>query len=373
MPDTSFCETALSKAVTQFEGFLAQHTNPASIPRSVSNTGAVTYVNASDWTSGFVAGSLWYLFEYSDDPAFRAAAEAWTAALASQQTNTGTHDVGFMLGSSFGNGLRLTGNQDYAGVLLTGASSLASRFNATVGATRSWSWGSWSFPVIVDNMMNLELLFRASELGGGASYAEMAVSHALTTLREHYRPDSSSYHLVDFDPNSGAVVSKETRQGLSDESAWARGQAWGLYGFTMCYRESTDTRFLDHAFAIADFLIDSPEIPADGIPYFDFSAPVTQGVPALRDASAAAIIASALLELRAFAPEPAAQRYRSFALKILATLATPEYTAAPGTNGHFILMHSVGDYPRNGEVDAAINYADYYYLEALLRCRALAP
>jgi len=371
--DIAFCENALSNAVTQFQGFLEEHTNPAAIPRSVSSSGTVSYVNAQDWTSGFVAGSLWYLFEYSGDPAFRGAAEAWTAALESQQANTGTHDVGFMLGSSFGNGLRLTGNQDYAGVLVTGAGSLGSRFNATVGATRSWSWGSWSFPVIVDNMMNLELLFRATELGGGASFAEMAVAHALTTLREHFRPDASSYHLVDFNPSTGAAVSKETRQGLADESAWARGQAWGLYGFTMCYRESADARFLEQALAIADFLVNSPDIPADGVPYFDFSAPLTEGVPPLRDASAAAIIASALLELQGFAPAEAAQRYRVFALGTLSTLATPEYTAAPGENGHFILMHSVGDYPRDGEVDAAINYADYYYLEALLRCRSLAP
>lgn len=372
MPDASFCEIALSRAVAQFRGFLKQHTDPASIPRSVASNGAVSYVRASDWTAGFVAGSLWYLFEYSGDWAFRVAAEARTATLEGQQTSTGTHDVGFMLGSSFGNGLRLTGNQAYAGVLVTGASSLASRFNAAVGATRSWSWGSWSFPVIVDNLMNLELLFRATELGGGASYAEMAALHALTTLREHYRPDASSYHLVDFDPSSGAVVSKETRQGLADGSAWARGQAWGLYGFTMCYRESSDARFLDHALRIADFLVDNPDIPADGVPYFDFSAPATPGVLALRDASAAAIIASALLGLQNFAAEAASQRYRAFALKILGTLATPEYTAAPGTNGHFLLMHSVGDYPRAGEVDAAINYADYYYLEALLRCRALS-
>jgi hypothetical protein len=276
-----------------------------------------------------------------------------------------------MLGSSFGNGLRLTGNQDYAGVLVTGAGSLGSRFNETVGATRSWSWGEWSFPVIVDNMMNLELLFRATELGGGPQFAEMAVSHALTTLRDHFRSDASSYHLVDYNPSSGAVVSKETRQGLADESAWARGQAWGLYGFTMCYRESTDSRFLEHALRIANFLVESPAIPADGIPYFDFSAPDVDGVPPLRDASAAAIIASALLELSGFAEAGDAARYQAFALKILGTLATPAYTAAQGSNGHFILMHSVGDYPRDGEVDAAINYADYYYLEALLRCRAL--
>ncbi|MGK3979746.1 glucuronyl hydrolase [Sorangium sp. So ce118] len=370
MPDTSFCESALQSAVTQYQGFLKAHTNPASIPRSFED-GAVRTVSARDWTSGFVAGSLWYLFEYSADQAFGRAAETWTAALANVQNQTDTHDVGFMLNSSYGNGLRLTDNQDYARVLITGAGSLGSRFNAKVGATRSWSWGEWSYPVIIDNMMNLELLFRATDLGGGAEFAEMAVSHALTTMRNHFRADSSSYHLVDYNPNSGAVVSKETRQGLADESNWARGQAWGLYGFTMCHRESTDARFLEQALRIADFLVDNPDIPADGIPYFDFSAPTMPGVPALRDASAAAIIASALLELRTFAPPDAAARYLDFALKILGTLATPQYTAAAGTNGHFILMHSVGDYPRNGEVDAAINYADYYYLEALLRCRAL--
>lgn len=370
MTDTSFCEPALQSALERYRRFAAAYANPTRIPRSFTN-GAVHLVAPSDWTSGFVAGSFWYLYEYSGDPALRHAAEAFTAALAAVPEQTDTHDVGFMLCSSYGHGLRLAGHDGYADALIRGARSLASRFDPVVGATRSWSFGRWTFPVIVDNMMNLELLFRAARLSGDRAYAELAVRHALTTLREHFRADFSSYHLVDFDPRSGAVLHKGTHQGLFDESCWARGQAWGLYGFTMCHRETENERFLAHALAIADFLVECPAIPADGVPYFDFSAPATDGVPPLRDASAAAITASALLELQRSAPPERAARYRDHALRILRTLSSPEYCAAPGENGHFVLMHGVGDYPRGHEVDAALNYADYYYIEALLRARSL--
>jgi unsaturated chondroitin disaccharide hydrolase len=291
--------------------------------------------------------------------------------LTSVQGDTGSHDTGFVINSSFGNGFRLTENETYETVLITAAGSLNSRFSATVGATRSWSWGGWSYPVIVDNMMNLELLFRGSAVGGDAVYAEHALAHSLTTDANHFRSDSSSYHLVDYDASTGDVVSKETYQGLADESAWARGQAWGLYGFTMAHRESSNATLLTRALSIAEFLVNSSEIPEDGVPYFDFSAPTTDGVVPYRDASAAAIIASALLELQGYAEGDAPQRYVDFALKVLTTLGTADYTAPAGENGHFILMHTVGNFPQGGEIDVAMNYADYYYLEALLRCAAL--
>jgi unsaturated chondroitin disaccharide hydrolase len=365
---TAFWRTSVAAAIGHYRDLLDRHPDPHRIPRSAAG-GSVHLVGPSDWTSGFVAGSLWYLSELSDDGTFETAARAWTLALIEQQHQTGTHDVGFMIHSSFGNGLRLTGDPAYRRVLITAAESLATRFNGRVGALRSWDWGRWSFPVIIDNMMNLELLFRATELGGGARYAEMAVEHALTTDEQHFRLDSSSYHLVDFDPVTGRVSSKETHQGLFDESTWARGQAWALYGFTMAYRETRDARFLARALAVAEFM--AKNLPPDGVPYFDFAVPSTPRAPRFRDASAAAITASALLELQAFAPAASCASQRRLALDILRRLGSSDYTAAPATNGGFILLHRVGDQPRGTEVDAALNYADYYYLEALLRARSL--
>jgi hypothetical protein len=220
-------------------------------------------------------------------------------------------------------------------------------------------------------MMNLELLFHATELGGAQRYADIAVSHAETTLANHFRADGSSYHVVDYDPTTGAVIRKQTNQGLNDESAWARGQAWGLYGFTMVYRATREQRFLTHAQRIADFYTQSSRMPADAVPYFDFDAPMLENVPDHRDASAGAIAASGLFELAGFVSGAARERYLEFAIRALRSLSSPSYRAAIGQNSHFLLQHSVGNYPISDEVDVAINYADYYYLEALLRCAAL--
>jgi hypothetical protein len=260
----------------------------------------------------------------------------------------------------------------YLPVIQEAARTLSTRFNATVGATRSWDFGSWRFPVIIDNMMNLELLYRATAMGGEARFTNIANTHALTTRTNHFRADASSYHVVDYDPTTGVVVRRQTNQGLADESAWARGQAWGLYGYTMAYRESRDARFLDQATRIADFYTGHPMMPADGIPYFDFDAPRRSDVPDHRDASAGAIAASALFELSRYATATgASERYLAFAIKAVRALASPSYRAPLGQNAHFLLMHSVGNYPIDDEVDVAINYADYYFLEALLRCAAL--
>src|SRR5262245_14205995 len=250
--DAAYCAAQLAAAATQYQNFRTTYTNPMQIPRSVANN-QVRLVAPSDWTSGFIAGNYWLLFERTGDAAWRTAAETWTAALMGQRTRRDTHDVGFGINNTFGAGYRLTQNAAYRTVVLDAATSLASRFNATVGATRSWDFGTWRFPVIIDNMMNLELLFRATALGGDARFAQDAVAHALTTRANHFRADWSSYHVVDYDPTTGAVIRKQTNQGLADESAWARGQAWGLYGYTMSYRETQDARFLDQATHIADF------------------------------------------------------------------------------------------------------------------------
>jgi len=251
--------------------------------------------------------------------------------------------------------------------VIRAAESLASRFNPSVGATRSWDFGSYTFPVIIDNMMNLELLFHAQKLRGGGSLRRIAETHARTTLAHHFRPDCSSYHVVDFDPASGRVLRKQTHQGLADESAWARGQAWGLYGFSVAYRETGEPEFLDQARRIAEFYVSHPAMPDDFVPFFDFDAPTRTDVPKLRDASAAAIAASALLELAGFVDAALAERYRSFAMETLRSLSLPPYRATLGDNGHFLLRNSVGNFPASDELGVAINYADYYYLEALLR------
>jgi uncharacterized protein YyaL (SSP411 family) len=240
-----------------------------------------------------------------------------------------------------------------------------------VGCTKSWDFGSWGFPVIIDNMMNLELLFHATELGGEQRFREIAVTHAATTLANHFRDDGSSFHLVDYNPTTGAVVRKQTEQGLNDASAWARGQTWGLYGFTMMYRATREQRFLTHAQRVADFYTQSPDMPADGVPWFDFDALRDARAPDLRDASAGAIAASALIELAGFVTGEARERYLGFAIRALRTLSSPTFRAPLGQNSLFLLMHSVGNYPDNEEVDVALNYADYYYLEALMRCAAL--
>jgi hypothetical protein len=369
LPDVGFCKTALDAAALQLAGFRDTYTTPASIPRSATTSGNVRLVGPDDWTSGFVAGSLWLIYEHTRDETFRSAAEARTTALAGEQDTTSHHDLGFQFMSSYGHGYRLTENPDYPAVLQTAAASLSTRYNSAVGAIRSWDFGSWSFPVIVDNMMNLKLLYHAAEASGDDAFAERATTHAATTLANHFRADHSSFHLVDYNPSTGAVVGKQTRQGLRDDSAWARGQAWGLYGFTEVHGETSRADFLMQAENIAGFLLDHPNLPDDKIPYWDYDAPDEASTP--RDASAAAVTASALLALAGYVAEPNATRYTTFALDILRSLSSPAYAAATGQNSHFLLQHSVGSLPENSEIDVALNYADYYYLEALLRCRAL--
>jgi unsaturated chondroitin disaccharide hydrolase len=368
--DASFCSSALDTAASDYKGFLQANPDPTKIPRAVSGS-TVTTVGIGDWTAGFDAGNLWLLYEHTKDPSYLSAAQAWTNALYSQRLRTDTHDIGFVILSSYAQGYRITQNPDYVAVITKAGQSLSTRFSATVGCTKSWDGTTWHFPVIIDNMMNIELLYRAATLGKTTAYSDMATTHALTTRTNHFRPDFSSYHLVDYDPATGAVLKKQTVQGISDDSAWSRGQAWGLYGFTMSYRESHDQRFLDQALAIADFYTLHPDFPADNVPFFDFSTVQRTDIPDYKDASAGAAAASGLLELANYAPAEAAERYRAFAVKALRSLSSPAYRAAAGENGHFLLMHSVGNYPGGTEIDVAINYADYYYLEALGRCSTL--
>lgn len=317
------------------------------------------------WCSGFYPGSLWYIYEYTQNDTVKLLAEKNTLKLDPIQYVTHDHDVGFQLNCSYGNGLRLIGNKDYEKVLHQGAKSLATRFSPITGVIQSWDFlrRDWKYPVIIDNMMNLELLMFASKAFDDDSLAYVARSHADTTLKNHFREDYSSYHLVDYDPKDGHVRSKQTVQGYSDESSWGRGQAWALYGYTMMYRMTEDKRYLSQAECVGNMLLS--RLPVDGIPYWDFDAPNGNEY---RDASAGAIMASAFVELSSFTEDAKArQNYLNVAEKQLRTLASSTYLAELGTNCNFILKHSVGNFPEKSEVDVPLSYADYYFLEGLLR------
>jgi acetyl esterase/lipase len=354
-------------AGAQYERLLASVKGDPKVPRTFVD-GAVKTVNPRDWTSGFIPGSLWYLYEYTRDPKWLAAATNYTGRLESIKDYRGSHDVGFLLGCSYGNGYRLTQNPAYREVMLQGAQSLATRYNPSVGLIRSWDHAGWNYPVIVDNLMNLEFLLRTAREGSDVRLREIAISHADKTMKNHFRPDFSSFHVVDYNPTNGAVLARKTHQGAADDSAWARGQAWGLYGYTMLFRETANPVYLAQATNIANFILKHPHLPADKVPYWDFDAPNIPAAP--RDASAAAVMSSALIELSELAGGESGRQYLDLARQQLVSLSSPKYRAAPGANGNFILMHCVGNLPANSEVDVPLNYADYYYLEALLRYRA---
>ncbi len=336
-------------------------------PRTLEN-GDLKLVASRDWTSGFFPGELWFLYEYTGKQAWMDQAKAFTAAMEQEQLNGKTHDMGFKIYCSVGTGYRLTKDKHYAEVIIQSAKTLATRFNPKTGVIRSWdhSTDKWINPVIIDNMMNLELLFEATVLTGDSSFYNIAVSHANTTIKNHFRPDYSSYHVVDYDPNTGAVLKKNTHQGYSHESAWARGQAWALYGYTMCYRFTKDPAYLKQAEGVAKFVLNHPNMPKDLVPYWDFNAPEIPNEP--RDASAAAVIASGLYELSGYSTHK--HLYLQKADKMLNSLST-KYTSAAGENKGFILISSTGSKPSNSEVNVPLSYADYYYLEALLRYKAL--
>ena len=334
-------------------------------PRTVEN-GKLKLVASRDWCSGFFPGVLWFLQEYTGKDEWKKQAMAFTANIEREKTNGVTHDMGFKVYCSFGNGYRLTKDPHYREVIIQSAQTLSTRFNKKTGVIRSWDHHQeqWPYPVIIDNMMNLELLFEATKLTHDSSFYRIAFSHAVTTMKNHYRPDHSSYHVVDYDTATGLVRKKDTHQGYSASSAWARGQAWGLYAYTMCYRETKNGDFLKQAEWIADYMLQHPRMPADLVPYWDFDAPGIPNEP--RDVSAASIMASGLYELSRYSKN--GKKYRAAADKVMQSL-TNKYRSAPGENHGFILGHSTGSKPANSEVDVPINYADYYYLEALLRMK----
>ena len=328
---------------------------------SADKLGKLRTCDVYDWTSGFFPGSLWLAYELTGDERLLLDAVDYTNKMLPATFYTGTHDLGFMVGCSYGNALRLCPNDSLKTVIIRTADNLASRFNPEIGAIRSWDFGPWNFPVIIDNMMNLELLFQASKLTGDNKYKDIAIRHADKTMACHFRPDMTSYHVVSYNPD-GSIETRQTFQGRSDESAWARGQAWGVYGYTVCYRETGDKKYLEFAQKIADMIISRVKTE-DHIPLWDYDAPNLPTTP--RDASAAAVTSSALFELCGYLPD--GQKYFNYAESILRSLSSPEYLAEIGTNCGFILKHSTGSLAHGSEIDVPLNYADYYYLESIKR------
>ena len=340
-------------------------------PRTIDEKGNIVYVPIDDWTSGFFPGTMWLDYDLTKDEKWKKLAEKYTEDLDSVKYLKWHHDVGFMIGCSYLTGYRLCKKPEYKDVIVTAAQSLSTRFRPVAGVIQSWDadrgWQGergWECPVIIDNMMNLELLFEATRLSGDSTFYNIAVSHANTTMKNHFRADNSCYHVIDYSLKDGSVRNRHTAQGYAHESAWARGQAWAVYGFTTCYRYTHDKRYLDQAEKTLNFYLNDKNLPKDLIPYWDFDAPEIPNEP--RDVSTAACIASALYEMDGYCP---GKNYKELADKILKNLSGPDYKAKVGENGNFILMHSVGSIPHGAEIDVPLNYADYYYEEALIRKR----
>lgn len=376
----------LNDAVKQYS-YLMQQVPDDQFPRTYEK-GKVQPVGIHAWISGFYPGTLLYLYQFSNESSLKKEADQKLKLLKPLQFVTNTHDLGFMMYCSYGNAYRLDSEESEKEILVQSAKSLSTRFNPKVGCIQSWNniksldgKRILSYPVIIDNMMNLELLFFASKVTGDPSFKDIAISHAAATMKNHLRPDYSSYHVVDYDAQTGEVKSRGTMQGFSDNSTWSRGQAWGVYGFTMAYRETKDKRFLETAQKMADYFI--AHLPKDKIPYWDFNVDQPGYKPVWnydskkypeppRDASAAAIAASALIELSAYVNKEEGRKDLKTAEKILSSLLSPEYRASAEENGGFILKHGTGGFPGGIEVDVPLSYADYYFVEAMLRYKNLS-
>jgi unsaturated chondroitin disaccharide hydrolase len=366
-----YCASQTQRTLTQLKG--DSSIDYIMMPRNIlkgSNIWNCRKATKEEWTSGFWPGVLWYDFENTKDPKIKLEAEKYTQSLEFlSHTSAYDHDLGFLVFTCFGNGYRLTGNSAYKKVLLNTADTLATLYNPKVGTILSWprqiELNDWPHNTIIDNMINLELLFWAAKNGGGKKLYDIAVSHADHTMKNQFKPDYSCYHVALYDTISGKFIKGITHQGYSDKSMWARGQGWSIYGFTVCYRETHDKKYLDFAQKVADAYL--KRLPQDEVPYWDFDAPQIPNAP--RDASAACVVASALLEMSAYLEGDSGLKYKNDAVKMLKSLSTPAYLS--GQSNPSYLLHSTGHWPNNSEIDASIIYADYYYIEALLRLKKL--
>lgn len=355
-----------NESAQQYHFLKSQLGGANAFPRSYDKIKQKLVISKSDWwCSGFYPGSLLYLYELTGDTTLLHESQRLFVPLSKEQFNTSTHDLGFMMYCSFGNAYKLNPTSEYKQILINSAKSLAKRFNPTVGCIKSWESKPDDFLVIIDNMMNLEMLFWATKVTNDSTYAKIAITHANTTMRNHYRSDYSCFHLVNYNPQNGTVQQKKTVQGYADGSAWARGQAWGLYGFMVMYRETHDRKYLEQAKKIAGFILNHPRLPKDMIPYWDFDTPDIPNAP--RDASAAAVMCSALLELQQYVSGKLSVTYLQAAKTMFNSLSSNAYRVQRGEIGGFILDHSTGDFPKKSEVDVPLSYADYYYLESMKR------
>lgn len=355
-------------------------------PRTSDENGKMVTTTIHDWTPGFFPGTLWYMYELSNDEKWKEKAEEWTLPLEQQQYMTDNHDIGFLMYCSYGNAERLAPKPEYKEILIQSAKSLCTRYNDTIKVIESWNYrqawngNEWFYPVIIDNMMNLELLCYATKVTNDSTYYNVAVNHAATTLKNHFRKDYSSFHVVNYDENTGEAINHQTCQGYSDNSTWSRGQAWAVYGYTMMYRETGIVDFLEAAKNFADFYI--ANLPEDLVPYWDFNAGKEGFIPdgesyakkyidvkeQPRDASATAVVCSALFELGEITNE---EKYTNIAIKMLKSLASDKYRAKLGDNANFLIMHCTGSLPHIAEIDKPLVYADYYFVEALVRYKRL--
>ena len=353
----------------RYDKLLTYSVDSLAFPRSYSYKGnAIKKVTSKDWTSGFFAGNLWQLYSLTGNQAYSEKAQQWTAFIEKEKFNNRTHDMGFKVYNSFGNGLKIKENQQYKNIIVKSAKTLSTRFNENIESIRSWDFNKkiWQFPVIIDNMMNLELLFEATKISGDSSFHKLAVTHANTTLKHHFRADNSCYHVVDYDTLTYQPRMKVTHQGINDESSWARGQGWGIYGYTLAYRYTKDSRYLNRAIATAEYFLNHKNLPNDGIPYWDFGDTAIPNAP--RDVSAGTIVAAAMLEIYGYTQE---EKYLDYSKKVMTKLKSADYILASDFDAPFILDHSTGNWPKNDEIDEPIAYGDYYFLETLIRLKNL--
>ena len=339
------------------------------IPRSLNiSTGILKKVKSKDWTSGFFPGTLWQIYQLTGDTKYKEKAAVWNAFIEKEKFNGTTHDMGFKIYSSFGKGLAVENNDKYKKIIVKSAQTLITRFNSKIAVIRSWNHSKelFDYPVIIDNMMNLELLFEATKISKDPIFKNIAIQHANTTLKNHFRKDNSCYHVVDYDTISNGIRKKATFQGFNDQSSWARGQSWAVYGFTMCYRYTKNKEYLKQAEATAKFYINNINMPEDGIPYWDFNDPNIPNAP--RDASSAAVMASALIELYHFTNNKV---YLDYSNKVINSLSSDKYLLNNSIKAPFLLDHSTGNWPKKDEINQPINYADYYFLEAIIRKQSL--
>ena len=350
---------------------MAKSLEPGRFPVTINAKGELETSDHTWWCSGFFPGELWYLYENNPTPELLKYAQLFTDAVEPVKHIKYSHDLGFMIHCSFGNGYRLTGNEKYKEVMHTAVNSLYTRYKPKMGVMRSWDFNKdiWQYPVIIDNMMNLEFLMWCGRNFDDNRYREAAISHAQKTIDHHFREDYSCYHVVSYDTISGLPHKKQTHQGYADESSWARGQAWALYGFTMMYRESGRVAFLNQAKHVAAYLMNHPRMPEDKVPYWDFDVPNIKKEP--RDASAAALMASALIELGQIVGGEQGKKYIAYAEDQVRSLSSKAYLAKEGKNCNFAIMHCTGNKPKDSEVDVPLSYGDYYYVEALLRLKKM--